>query len=290
MEEPTILTDEVQQAFDKLKDVSISDRIMLTLPDFSLPFQLYTDASGTAVGSVLVQEIDGVKRPLSYFSKKLSSTQQRWCATEKEAYALILSLEKFQCYLQGHKFTVYTDHKPLKSLFFCEQKNTKLQRWAVTLAEYNPEIKYVEGKNNIHADLLSRPPIEAACCKMAVKRAEVSIAPPPEVLPPMDKELIAEDDTLEIDEINLHECAKLQRQEFPKETEKAEKGEEPYYHEDGLLYSRSKTDPVLERLPKLLLPRKWHKQVIARAHNEVAHGATEKTGARVIDRYTWPGM
>ena len=117
-----VWTDEAQQAFDKLKDVLISDRIMLTLPDFSLPFQLYTDASGTAVGSVLVQEIDGVKRPLSYFSKKLSSTQQRWCATEKEAYAVILSLEKFQCYLQGHKFTVYTDHKPLKSLFFVNKR------------------------------------------------------------------------------------------------------------------------------------------------------------------------
>ena len=286
-----VWTAEAQYAFEKLKENLISDRIMLSLPDFSLPFQLYTDASQNAVGSVLVQEIDGVKRPLSYFSKKLSHAQQKWCATEKEAYALILSLKKFQCYLQGHKFVVYTDHKPLKSLFFCEQKNTKLQRWAVTLAEYNPTIRYVEGKNNIHADLLSRPPVETACCKMAVKRADVSITqPPPDVLPPMDKKLLAEDETLEIDGINLQECAALQKEEFPKETEKAEKGEEPYFIENGLLFSLSKIDPVLERLPKLLLPQKWHKEVINRAHNEVAHGATDKTGARILDRYTWPGM
>ena len=33
------------------------------------------------------------------------------------------------------EFTVYTDHKLLKSLFTKEMANTKIQRWAVLLAE-----------------------------------------------------------------------------------------------------------------------------------------------------------
>ena len=150
-----VWTDETEEAFRVLKRELIQEPIVLKMPDFTHPFQLYTDASGKAIGSVLVQEVQGVKRPVAYFSKKLSLTQQKWAATEKEAYALVQSLERFQHYLQGRKFTVFTDHKPLKSLFKCEQRNTKIQRWAVQVAEYAPEIKYVEGRNNIHADLLS---------------------------------------------------------------------------------------------------------------------------------------
>ena len=37
---------------------------------------------------------------------------------------------------------VYTDHKPLKSLFTKDFQNTKVQRWGVLLAEYGAKIEY----------------------------------------------------------------------------------------------------------------------------------------------------
>ena len=56
----------------------------------------------------------------------------------------------------GTSFTVYTDHKPLRSLFTSEMKNTRIQRWAIILSEYGSNIDYKTGKTNVSADMLSR--------------------------------------------------------------------------------------------------------------------------------------
>ena len=58
--------------------------------------------------------------------------------------------------MQGADFTIYTDHKPLRSLFYNENKNSKIQRWSVILAEHGAKIEYRKGKFNTRADMLSR--------------------------------------------------------------------------------------------------------------------------------------
>ena len=75
---------------------------------------------------------------------------------EKEAWAVVYSLKKLRPYLYGADFTILTDHKPLKSLFLGEVANTRVQRWAVLIAEYGAPIEYRKGSNNIRADMLSR--------------------------------------------------------------------------------------------------------------------------------------
>ena len=66
------------------------------------------------------------------------------------------ALNKLRTYLYGATFTVYTDHKPLKSLFTKDKNNTKIQRWGVLLAEYGALIQYRKGTNNVMTDMLSR--------------------------------------------------------------------------------------------------------------------------------------
>ena len=56
----------------------------------------------------------------------------------------------------GAEFTIYTDHKLLKSFFLQEVKNTRIQRWTVLIAKFGAPIKYQEGRNNIRANMLSR--------------------------------------------------------------------------------------------------------------------------------------
>ena len=147
---------ECSQAFDSLKQLLTSSHVM-TAPDPNKPYKLYTDACDYAVGGILVQETsEGVEKVIEYISHALSETQRRWPVIEKEAYAVVYAIEKLRPYLCGAQFTVYTDHKPLMSLFTKSMNNTKIQRLGVLLAEYGATIAYRKGKNNIRADMLSR--------------------------------------------------------------------------------------------------------------------------------------
>ena len=77
-----------QKAFETLREKLMSAPI-LAYPNFSLPFIVKTDASLTAIGHVLTQEVEGTERVISYGSKKLSDQQQRWATYDREFFALL---------------------------------------------------------------------------------------------------------------------------------------------------------------------------------------------------------
>ena len=133
---------EQQEAFEILKTLLVSSRVMAH-PNTHKPYKLYTDACEYAVGAILVQEDDeGVACPIQYLSTQLAGAQLRWATIEKEAYAVVYALTKLRPYVYGSEFIIYTDHKPLKALFLLAVKNTKIQRWAVLIAEYGAPIEY----------------------------------------------------------------------------------------------------------------------------------------------------
>jgi len=82
---------------------------MYPLPD--LPCILDTDASDVAVGAVLSQVINGVERPIAFFSKVLGDTEKNYCPTRRELLAVVLSLQHFRHYLLGNKIILRTDHQ-----------------------------------------------------------------------------------------------------------------------------------------------------------------------------------
>lgn len=70
------------------------------------------------VRSVLFQKRDdGSEVVISYFSRKLSDAQLKYSVTEKEALAVLLSGEKFWCFVEGINFQVITGHASLQRLF-----------------------------------------------------------------------------------------------------------------------------------------------------------------------------
>lgn len=126
-----------QEAFESIKQILCND-IVLDYPNIQKPYKLYTDASNYAIGAILVQEDDnGIERVVEYISCTLKDSQLNWPVIEKEAYAVVYALQKLRPYLYGASFVVYTDRKPLKSLFLSEIKNTKVQRWAVLIAVFS---------------------------------------------------------------------------------------------------------------------------------------------------------
>ena len=79
---PFVWTQEAQDSFDKLKSALCTTET-LVYPHPELPCILDTDASDVAVGGVLSQVIDGVERPIAFFSKVLGSTQKNYCTTRR---------------------------------------------------------------------------------------------------------------------------------------------------------------------------------------------------------------
>lgn len=150
-------TEAAEQALEELKSVLTSSPVLAN-PRYDLPFVIETDASQLAVGAALLQDHPEGKRIIAYFSKKLSSTQRKYAATEKECLAVLLAIENFRHYVEGTNFKVITDAKSITWLFTitAANGNSRLLRWALKLQSYDFSIQYRKGKENILADCLSR--------------------------------------------------------------------------------------------------------------------------------------
>lgn len=149
--------DEAENALNELKSILTSAPVLAN-PDYTRPFFIETDASQLAVGAALLQEFDEGKRIIGYFSKKLTNTQRKYSATEKECLAVLLAIENFRHYIEGSVFTVITDCKSLTWLFSLSatSANSRLLRWALKLQSYDFTLQYRKGKDNVLADCLSR--------------------------------------------------------------------------------------------------------------------------------------
>jgi len=52
-------------------------------------------------------------QPLGFFSKKFKKSQQKYSVFDRELLAVVLALRRFRWAVEGHEFTIPTDHKPL---------------------------------------------------------------------------------------------------------------------------------------------------------------------------------
>nr|XP_034195201.1 uncharacterized protein LOC117611376 [Osmia lignaria] len=147
-------TQQQQQAFIILRD-KLCEEPILQYPDFTQPFNITTDASGIAVGAVLSQGEIGKDQPVSYTSRVLNKAETQYSATERELLAVVYAVTHFRPYIYGRKFYLITDHKPLTWLHNLTDPALRLMRLKLKLSEYDYEIKYKPGKQNINADALS---------------------------------------------------------------------------------------------------------------------------------------
>ena len=117
-----------QQPFETLKHDLITAPI-LAFPRLDKQFILCCNASNYGIRAVLLQEVDGIEKPVYFLSQSLSKTHRRWCIFEIEAYAIMYALNKLDHYLADTSipFIIRTNHHPLESLHNSKQKNRKLQ-------------------------------------------------------------------------------------------------------------------------------------------------------------------
>ena len=97
---PYVWGKDQRKAFEELKN-SLTDVDTLAYFNPALKTRVVADASPVGPGAVLLQEHDKVWRTVCYANKTLSSVERRYSQTEKEALALVWSVERFHVYLLG---------------------------------------------------------------------------------------------------------------------------------------------------------------------------------------------
>ena len=130
------------------------------------PVELYTDAAcKTGYGFVLKQlQADKSWRPIMVGSRALLDAETRcYAPIESELCALAWAIRKARKFLLGvPRFKVYTDYQPLVLLVnkrrLDEVPNLRLLRQLLKCRDYNFEVVYIKGTDNIAADCLSRHP------------------------------------------------------------------------------------------------------------------------------------
>lgn len=147
------ITPEVETCFERCKQVLMRDPVLIH-PDYEKEFILTTDASDFAIGAVISQGPIGKDRPVAYASRTLNRTEENYSTTEKEFLAMYWAVKQFRHYLWGKKFKLVTDHQPLTHSL--TNTNRRIFRGKLELENYDYELIYKPGKNNVVADALSR--------------------------------------------------------------------------------------------------------------------------------------
>jgi len=69
------------------------------LPDLNGPFIIQSDAADKTIGSILVQEKDGIRRPIGFASRSLKPAVKNYCMSEKNCLAMLWSNKKFRGFI-----------------------------------------------------------------------------------------------------------------------------------------------------------------------------------------------
>ncbi|KAI3667584.1 hypothetical protein L6452_42650 [Arctium lappa] len=144
-------TDAQEQAFQTLKR-KLCEAPILSLPDGSEDFVVYSDASKMGLGCVLMQR----GKVIAYASRQLKDHEKNYPTHDLELAAVVFALKLWRHYLYGAKCTLFTDHKSLKYIFDQKELNMRQRRWLELLKNYDCDLLYHPGKANMVADALSR--------------------------------------------------------------------------------------------------------------------------------------
>lgn len=122
----------IQTLIDKLTSAPI-----LAFANPSLPYILHTDACCEELGAALYQEQDGHPIVIAYASRGLSKSERNYPTHKLEFLALKWAVcEKFNGYLYGSTFTVFTDNNPLTYVLASAKLDAAGHLWLAALSTY----------------------------------------------------------------------------------------------------------------------------------------------------------
>ena len=161
--------DNASNAFVTVK-MALATATLLAHPKSHAPLSVMTDASDVAVGAVLQQRVDDTWQPIAFFSRKLKPAETRYSAFGRELLAIYLAIRHFRQSLEGRRFHILTDHKPLTYAFKAspDRYSPREIRHLDFISQFSTDIHHVKGVDNSVADALSRVLLNTATLPAAI--------------------------------------------------------------------------------------------------------------------------
>lgn len=144
-------------AFEKTK-ACLRQALMLAHPVPQARLAIVVDASQQAIGAALHQHVKGHWQPLGFFSRKLTSSQVKWSAYDRELLAIYEAVRHFRPQVEARQFTVFTDHKPITFAFVRNKEGCSPRQFRQLefIAQFTTDLQHIKGAENVVADFLSR--------------------------------------------------------------------------------------------------------------------------------------
>ena len=273
---------------------------LLKFPDLDKTFILHVDACTTGLGAVLLQFGDDQKlHPVCYASRSLKPAEVNYPAYKLEFLALKWAVcDKFNFYLYGHPFKVYTDNNPLTYIHKTLKVDAVSLRWIQALGSYDFTIQYKPGNTNVDADILSRQfePSEELTdvgvgsitaealdttdlcqCITADGWDEEALATVCALQEPFDWSKLQDDDKdlAQAKALLIADAPQTRPKEYPKRYRKLfYLKDQLFVGSDGLLYKRSTIDGVVYNL--IVLPINTLPRVLQALHDESGHFGADR--------------
>ena len=149
-------TEAMMSAFQQTKQ-SLAEATLLVHPVPDVELRVNTDASSRAVAGAIHHIVQGQLQPLAFFSHRTSAAEARYSAYDLELLAIYSMIVKFHHVLEGRKFRILTDQKPLTSAFLKARdpvSNQQRQQIAF-ISEFATDIAHMPGLEDVVADALT---------------------------------------------------------------------------------------------------------------------------------------
>lgn len=270
------ITESAVESFNKIKE-ALSSKPCVKPYDLNSSVCLRVDASEYSIRGVLLQH----NHPVMFLSRKLTASEKNYSKIEREPLAISWAVERSRKMLLGRKFTIQTDHEPLKYTFqpqkgLSKTISARLTRWALRLSAFDFDIEYVAGKLMTDADALSRldySPSEVACHIENVFENEF------------------QPDLISLEEIrNASDlCSLIKRLKSLIISGKwghVSQTERPY---KSVASSLSVENGLIIRGSCIVAPPLLRRRIIELAHDP-GHPSQENTLAHITKEFWWPGM
>ena len=246
-------------AFHAVKQAVIR-ATMLSFPNYSLPFEIFTDASTYQIGSIIAQHTEDGFKVLAFFAMKMTPAQMKYTVTEQELLAIVMTLRKYRSMIFGYLINIYTDHK---NLTFSAFQSARTIRWRLFVEEFGPKFKYIRGPLNKAADALSRLQLVDSGAVEPVDMTEVYAQSTDDIVCPIAYDLLATE----------------QESSFPARIRQRWSKEK---FGDYQLYV---TNEHQIRVPKSLI-----RPIMEWYHDMLRHPGVSRMQATLQPNFYWPGM